>query len=74
MKRKLIFSLLHPLIRETANKINKVNPAEAQTGPAKRNDTQTINKHLELLSEYPEFQEIYKLLSNQITKKHHGKL
>ena len=73
-EKEIDFSLLYPLIRETANKINKVNPAEAQTGPAKRNDTQTINKHLELLREYPEFREIYKLLSDQITKKYHGKL
>jgi len=66
------FSLLHPLIKETASKLNEVNPSEAQTGPAKRNDTQTINKHLEILQNYPEFKEIYKLLSDQITKKYHG--
>lgn len=73
-KKEIDFSLLLPLIKETANKLNEVNPAEAQTGPAKRNDKQTISKHLELLHNYPEFKEIYKLMSDQITKKYHGKL
>lgn len=68
------FSLLHPLINETARKIHKVNPADAQTGPARRNDTPTINKHLELLDKYPDHKEIYRLLSNQIIRKYHGKL
>ena len=66
------FSLLQPLIRETAAKISEVNPTDAQTGPARRNDETTINNHLELLSKYPEFKEIYKLLSDQIIKKYHG--
>ncbi|MBC8320151.1 MAG: DUF2520 domain-containing protein [Bacteroidetes bacterium] len=64
------FSLLHPLIEETATKISEVNPAEAQTGPARRNDISTINKQLLLLAKHPEFKKIYKLLSDQIIKKH----
>ncbi len=66
------FSLLHPLIKETASKIREVNPAEAQTGPARRNDTSTIKKQLELLAEFPEFRDIYKLLSDQIIKNYYG--
>lgn len=66
------FSLLYPLIQETATKISEVNPEEAQTGPARRNDMLIINKHLALLANHPEFKEIYKLLSDQITKKYHG--
>lgn len=66
------FSLLHPLIKETAAKMSKSNPTDAQTGPARRNDTSTIKKHMELLDEHPEFKEIYKLLSDQIIKKYHG--
>ncbi len=66
------FSLLHPLIKETASKISEINPSEAQTGPARRNDKSTINKQLELLDDYPEFKDIYKLLSDQIIKKYYG--
>ncbi len=66
------FALLHPLIKETALKIQDVNPHLAQTGPARRNDITTVNKHLQLLEKHPEFREIYDLLSKQIIIKHHG--
>src|SRR5690554_3377844 len=60
------FELLRPLIVEVADKINYLNPKEAQTGPAKRDDLQTINAHLEFLKDNQEKREIYKLLSNSI--------
>lgn len=66
------FSLLHPLIKETAKKIQDVDPHKAQTGPARRNEIKTINRHLELLDAYPEYKEVYNLLSMQIIKKYHG--
>ncbi len=47
----LPFEILQPLIGETAEKIKLLSPFEAQTGPAKRMDTQTIEKHLSLLEE-----------------------
>ena len=61
------FELLHPLIKETANKISVLNPHEAQTGPARRGDQITINNHLRLL-ENKTHKEIYSLLSNSIKK------
>jgi len=70
-KNDIDFALLHPLIKETANKIDKVIPSNAQTGPARRNDVQTIATHLELLNKYPEYSKLYSLLSNQIIKKYH---
>jgi predicted short-subunit dehydrogenase-like oxidoreductase (DUF2520 family) len=66
----LPFDILKPLILETAQKILTLTPAEAQTGPAKRQDTQTINKHLAFLTEENQ-QEIYKLLTKSIID--HGK-
>jgi len=65
------FDFLLPLIQETALKINDVHPAKAQTGPARRKDNSTIKEHLKMLNEFPEYQEIYKLLSEQIMKKYH---
>jgi predicted short-subunit dehydrogenase-like oxidoreductase (DUF2520 family) len=59
------FEILKPLILETANKINSLSPKEAQTGPAKRKDTTTINKHLDFLSN-PNHKEIYKILTKSI--------
>jgi predicted short-subunit dehydrogenase-like oxidoreductase (DUF2520 family) len=59
------FEILKPLIQETANKIISLSPNEAQTGPAKRNDNQTINSHLQFLSNDNQ-KEIYKLLTKSI--------
>ncbi len=69
-EKQLDFSLLIPLINETANKINNENPYNLQTGPARRNDIPTINKHLSLLDDYPDYRAIYNLMSNKIIKKY----
>jgi len=59
------FEVLHPLIMETAAKIKTLSPLAAQTGPAKRNDTQTINTHLNFLTNETQ-KEIYKMLTKSI--------
>jgi len=59
------FEILKPLILETAKKIQVMEPNEAQTGPAKRNDTSTINKHLAILNDENQ-KEIYKILTKSI--------
>lgn len=59
------FEILHPLIEETANKIKQLNPKDAQTGPAKRKDSITINEHLYFLQN-DTHKEIYKLLTKSI--------
>jgi predicted short-subunit dehydrogenase-like oxidoreductase (DUF2520 family) len=58
------FSLLKPLIIETADRIQEFLPANMQTGPATRNDLKTIEKHKELLTDHPLLLELY----NQFTK------
>jgi predicted short-subunit dehydrogenase-like oxidoreductase (DUF2520 family) len=68
-ENKLSFDLLKPLIKETANKISKLNPSEAQTGPARRNDQLTIEKQLHLLKD-SEYRALYKLLTEAIQKRH----
>ncbi len=62
------FNILLPLIRETTNKLVHVSPAEAQTGPAARNDIGIMNKHLQLLidNKHRDIAEIYRLLSQSI--------
>ena len=64
----LDFNLLKPLILETAKKIKKTSPAEAQTGPARRNDQETITNHLALLKN-PNHKELYELLTKSIQEK-----
>lgn len=65
IENDLSFDILKPLIQETANKIITLSPNEAQTGPAKRKDTQIINTHLNFLTDENQ-KEIYKLLTKSI--------
>ena len=67
-ENKVPFQILQPLIEETAAKIVNLTPFNAQTGPAKRNDTITIDKHVEMLQ--PNQKEIYTLLTKHIYKTH----
>lgn len=60
------FQLLLPLIRETAARIETASPSQSQTGPAMRNDRNTIDKHLALLGQYPELKKIYLLFTDSI--------
>lgn len=59
------FEILKPLITETATKIMILSPEEAQTGPAKRNDTVTIKAHEVFLSKENHLN-IYKTLTQSI--------
>jgi predicted short-subunit dehydrogenase-like oxidoreductase (DUF2520 family) len=61
---KVPFEILHPLIKETASKIETLSPEKAQTGPAVRKDTKTIKNHLGLLNKKQ--QEIYKIITESI--------
>ena len=61
------FKLMIPLIKETALRIESISPSEAQTGPAVREDDETIKKHLTLLKKHPELKEIYQLFTNSIS-------
>jgi predicted short-subunit dehydrogenase-like oxidoreductase (DUF2520 family) len=63
--KDLPFDILRPLIKETADKINFNIPKEAQTGPAKRNDQSTINRHIQQL-ENPNYKELYRYLTTSI--------
>ncbi|MFO7673055.1 MAG: Rossmann-like and DUF2520 domain-containing protein [Lutibacter sp.] len=71
-QNKIPFEILLPLILETANKITTLPPLEAQTGPAKRNDTKTIEKHIAMLNKNQ--QEIYTLLTKSIYNTYGEKL
>jgi predicted short-subunit dehydrogenase-like oxidoreductase (DUF2520 family) len=67
----LPFDLLKPLIIETASKIETLSPEKAQTGPARRNDSRTIEKHLHLLGD-SNYRKIYELFTEEL-KQNYGK-
>lgn len=71
-KNNINSDILFPLIKETAFKVERMKPFEAQTGPARRGDTKILKKHLTNLNKNQ--QDIYKLLSNSIAKKYGNKL
>lgn len=65
-KHDLPFDVLLPLIDETARKVHELSPCLAQTGPAVRYDTGVMDKHLDMLADEPEMQQLYRLLSDDI--------
>ncbi len=69
-KANVSFDILKPLIKETIQKLDTLSPLEAQTGPAVRYDTNVIDKHLNLLKEQPELQNIYERMSKSIHQTH----
>ena len=70
------FQALLPLIDQTAEKLHKLAPKDAQTGPAKRGDVAVMAHHLEVLAQPTpgstfapnEKAEVYRLLSQLIQK------
>lgn len=73
-EKNINFDILLPLIQETAAKLNHLQPCDAQTGPARRKDLNTIKVHSEMLKNNPEIFEIYQLFSHQILNKYHDEL
>jgi predicted short-subunit dehydrogenase-like oxidoreductase (DUF2520 family) len=63
---------IHPLISETVRKALIVSAEKAQTGPAIRNNTEIIRKHIEMLRDKPEWQKIYTFVSDSIYKMYHS--
>lgn len=69
-ENQVSFEILKPLIQETAEKIKTLDPIDAQTGPAKRYDSSTIEAHLSYLTNENQ-KNIYKILTQSI--QHNGK-
>ena len=70
--KQVDFSLLYPLIIETAQKALQAEPRNMQTGPAMRGDENIIAMHAQMLQQdqRPDLQAVYHLLSEQILKRH----
>jgi predicted short-subunit dehydrogenase-like oxidoreductase (DUF2520 family) len=66
----LDLSLLKPLLEETISKSFTLGPKEAQTGPAKRGDIETIDAHLRMLEDQPQLAALYEMISKQIMSKY----
>lgn len=64
------FSVMLPLIDETACKVHSLSPAQAQTGPAVRWNQEVMKAQLELLDR-EDLKQLYQIISKSI---HHDKL
>ena len=63
---------MEPLIRSTLANALEMGPRKALTGPARRGDFITIEKHLKALQKYPEIREIYEKITNFILQEGKG--
>lgn len=66
-KQGLPFDAMLPLVDEAARKVHNMSPAEAQTGPARRGDSNVMNTHISMLDE--EHAAIYSQLSDYILRR-----
>ncbi len=65
------FEILKPIIAETLRKAMEAeHPADVQTGPALREDTQTLERHMTLLKEDKDLLKVYKTMSSSIQNWH----
>lgn len=65
-KHGVPFSVMLPLIEETAQKVETMHPCEAQTGPAIRYDENVIEAQKQLLADEPMMRQVYELMSKSI--------
>lgn len=63
-EQQVNFEHLKPLLEETVRKLDGMSPYDAQTGPARRGDQQTIDTHLNELTGIQK--ELYALISKSI--------
>lgn len=69
-RKKINFKHLHPIIEEMSKRVTLYSPFLTQTGPAIRNDTFTLAKHLAMLSKDEDLKYIYLKLTENIMKLH----
>ena len=67
-QEELDSEVLSPIIKTTYNTILENDACENQTGPARRKDISLQRRHLRILDDNPEWQNLYKALSRSINK------
>lgn len=70
-QHRLSPDILLPIIRQTAMNAASADPADLQTGPARRGDTATIDLHRGVLRDNPKLLEVYNLLTARIEGLYH---
>ncbi len=65
-KEKIDFSLMYPMIEETTEKIKRMKPGEAQTGPAVRDNQKIMGVHKNMLKSDHDLFDLYEAISKSI--------
>ena len=66
----LSFDIVAPVIEETTKKVIEAkDPAATQTGPARRGDNETLDRHRKMLATKPRTKEIYDKISEDICER-----
>ncbi len=73
LEHGLSFQWLQPLMMETVRRLEVSSPCNWQTGPARRNDVQVMNLHIQLLKDKPELQQLYREFSEYIMRYYYTK-
>lgn len=63
------FHLLLPMIEHSAGRLHFGPPSNFQTGPAIRGDKETIDRHIAMMQDFPDYCELYKMLSEEIGRR-----
>jgi hypothetical protein len=69
-KEQVSFNLLIPLVKETVQRLQRLEPVKLQTGPAIRYDQLTIESHYKQLADFPELTSLYKEFTENIRRFH----
>ena len=69
-KNNIPTEVMWPLLEETIAKAKSLGAKDAQTGPAKRGDSKSIEAHLELLKSNDQLKKLYSIMSNLIQERH----
>ncbi len=69
-ENSLSFEWLKPLVTEMITKSLSIGPENAQTGPAKRGDLETLDRHMDFLKHDESVSELYKVISQDIVDRY----
>ena len=74
-ENQLSGELILPIIAQTTSRLSALPDSTLQTGPARRGDYNTLNKHMELLNDDPQWKGLYQTMSDIILQQNeHRKL
>jgi predicted short-subunit dehydrogenase-like oxidoreductase (DUF2520 family) len=59
-------TLLHPMVKAHMQLLDDHEPSQVQTGPAKRNDIATLQRHMHAIQHHDDWKKLYEMISEDI--------